>query len=426
MSAPTFAAYVGIDWADSEHAVCVLSPEELSAECDALAQQAEALDAWAAKLRARFGGRPIAVCLEASRGPLVYALMKYEHLVLFPLNPKQLAKYRQAFAPSGAKDDPGDAELLARFLREHHARLRAWRPDDAMTRELRLLGEDRRGWVDERTAAGNRLLRHLKEVYPLALALCGKHVYADTFLQLLKRFPSEHELRRASPKQLARYLPKRRRVADDSEVDPRITAIRQAKPLVTDAATLRHGRLAVKHLVAQLEQLNATIDEYDREIAALVAKHPERKLFASFRGAGEALVPRLIAAFGSDRERFASAAELQAFTGVAPVTVQSGKSRRVKMRHACPHFLRQTFHEFARCSLKTSRWAQAYCAMLRAKGHKFHSAIRALAFKWLRILFRCWQAKQPYDEARYLERLRQTQSPLLAYLPTPPPTLYGA
>lgn len=417
MSTLTFAAFVGIDWADEEHVVCVLSPEELSAECETLSQQAEALDAWAAKLRERFGGRPIAVCMEASRGPLVYALMKYDHLTLFPLNPKQLAKYRQAFAPSGAKSDPGDAELLARFLREHQQHLRAWRPDDPLTRELRLLVEDRRGWVDERTAAGNRLLRHLKEVYPLALTLCGKHVYAETFLQLLKSFPAEHELRRASPKQLARYLSKRRRRADDSEVDPRIVAIRQAKPLVTDTAVLRHGRLAVQQLVAQLRQLNAAIEEYDREIAAVMEKHPDQELFASFHGAGAALVPRLIAAFGSDRTRFASAAELQTFAGVAPVTVQSGKSRHVKMRRACPHFLRQTFHEFARCSLKSSRWAKAYCTMLRAKGHPFHAAIRALAFKWLRVLFRCWQTKKPYDEDHYLQRLRQTHSPLLAHLP---------
>ncbi len=107
----------------------------------------------------------------------------------------------------------------------------------------------------------------------------------------------------------------------------------------------------------------------------------------------------------------------QAFSGVAPVTIRSGKSRHVKMRRACPHFLRQTFHEFARCTLKTSRWAQAYYAMLRAKGHKFHSAVRALAFQWLRILFRCWQTRQPYVEAQYLQQLRQRHSPLLAFLP---------
>jgi len=199
-------------------------------------------------------------------------------------------------------------------------------------------------------------------------------------------------------------------------------ALKQAPPLVTDEALLRHGRLAVKHLVMQLQQLNETIAEYDREIAALVEQHPDAKLFASFDGAGDALVPRLVAAFGTDRQRFASAEEMQQLSGIAPVQLQSGKSRVVKMRRACPKFLRQTFHEFARCSLITCRWAQAYLALLRSRGHGYHSAIRALAFKWIRILFRCWKTRQPYDDDRYLRQLHLKQSPLLAFLP-PEPTL---
>ena len=394
-----------------------------------MAQDAAALDEWVAGLRKRFGGRPVAVCLEQSRGALLYALMKYDCLVLFPINPKQLARYREAFRPSGAKDDPTDAELLACFVREHHQRLRAWRPDDALTRSLRLLAEDRRHWVAERTAAGNRLLGHLKEVYPLALDFLGKHVYAERFLDLLTKFPTQRELQRAAPRKLAEWLRKLRRVVDDPPADPaqdeRIRALKQAPPLVTDEAVLRHGRLAVKSLAAQLQQLNATIAEYDREIEALVGQHPDAKLFASFDGAGDALVPRLVAAFGTDRQRFASAAELQQLSGIAPVQLRSGKSCVVRMRQACPKFLRQTFHEFARCSLLCCRWAQAYHAMLRSKGHGYHSAIRALAFKWIRILFRCWQTRQPYDDARHLRQLQLKQSPLLAFLPPQNPTPQG-
>lgn len=419
MNTPEFAALVGIDWADEEHAVCVLEPGALAAQHARLPQQAGAIDEWVQSLVERYGGRPVAVCLEMSRGALIYALMKYPQLTLFPLNPKQLAKYRQALKPSGAKDDPGDAELLARFLREHHRGMRIWRPDDALTRGLRLLCEDRRRAVDDRTALGNRLLQHLKEAYPLALSLSGKHVYSARFLDLLARFPSERALRRAAPRVLAKYLPKRRRAAGDDELDPRIAALRESPALVVDEAVLRHAGLNIKHLVAQLKQLNAMIAEYDEEIAALLARHPDAPLFASFGGAGAALVPRLVAAFGSDRSRYRSADELQQLSGVAPITVQSGRSRQVRMRRACPRFLRQTFHEFARCSLKTSRWARAYYDLLRAKGHKFHSAVRALAFKWLRILYRCWQTRTPYNEARYLHQLRQQNSPLLKFLPPP-------
>jgi transposase len=175
--------------------------------------------------------------------------------------------------------------------------------------------------------------------------------------------------------------------------------------------------MAIKCLVAQLKQFNATLAEYDQEIEALVAQHPDAKLFASFDGAGDALVPRLVAGFGADRQRFASAAELQQLSGIAPVQAKSGKSCVIKMRRACPKFLRQTFHEFARCSLITCRWAQAYHAMLRSKGHGYHSAIRALAFKWIRILYRCWKTRTPYDDAYYVRNLRLKQSPILAFLP---------
>lgn len=423
MNVHGYSAFVGMDWADVEHAVALLT-EEGTVEHATVAQQAPALDDWVAGLRQRFGGRPVAVCLEQSRGALIYALMKYDCLVLFPINPKQLARYREALYPSGAKDDPTDAELLARFVREHHPRLRVWRPDDALTRSLRLLSEGRRHWVDERTAAGNRLLQHLKEVYPLALDFLGNEVYAERFLALLAKFPTQRELQRASPRKLVEWLTKRRRAPEDPPADPRqdprVLAVKKAQPLVTDEAVLRHGHLALKSLVTQLQQFNETIKEYDREIAQLLQQHPDAKLFASFHGAGEALVPRLIAAFGSDRQRYASAIDIQQLSGTAPIQKQSGKSRLVLMRRACPKFLRQTFHEFAKCSLFSCRWAQAYHAMMRHKGHGYHSALRALAFKWIRVLFRCWQTREPYDDARYLRQLQLKKSPLLAFLSTTP------
>ena len=139
-------------------------------------------------------------------------------------------------------------------------------------------------------------------------------------------------------------------------------------------------------------------------------------LFRALPGAGPALAPRLLVAFGSDRERFQSAAELQTFSGVAPVTKRSGKQCNVHRRWACPKFLLQTFHEFAHCSLQALRLGQSLLppATIRGKGH--HAALRTLAFKWIRILFRCWKTKIPYSEERYLESLRRRNAPLLAFL----------
>lgn len=427
VSSQEFAAFIGIDWADEKHDLCLWPTGGGGPQHSTLAHKPAEIAAWAGELRQRFPGQPVAVCLEQSRGALIGALMQYEFLVLFPLNPQQLAAYRKALSPSGAKDDRTDAELLAQFLRDHHHQLRTWHPGDEVTRGLRLLTEQRRRWVEDRVALGNELLQRLKESYPLALEFHGTEWHSEKFLALLEKFPAQRELQRASPKQLTHWLPKRRRVADDPSAEEllreQIAVVRAALPITTDAAVLAASRLAVVHAVALLRTFNQAIADCEQQIAELLAKHPDAQLFASFPGAGKALVPRLIAAFGTDREKFASAQDLQQLSGIAPVTKSSGKTRVVQMRWACPKFLRQTFHEYAGCSVKQSRWAKAYLAMLRAQGHGYHEAIRSLAFKWQRIMFRCWVAREKYDENRYLERLRKTQAPLLEYLtPEPLPT----
>ncbi len=349
-----YAAFIGIDWADTEHAVCLLTPDG-SSEKQVIAQKPEDLAAWAIQLRQRFGGKRIAVCLEQSRGALIYALMQYDFLVLFPINPSQLAAYRKALNPSGAKDDPKDARLLASFLREHGEQLRAWKPDDEVTRGLRLLTEQRRRWVEDRVAYCNELLQRLKESYVLALKFAGTELHALNFLALLEQFPSQRDLQRASPQQLAKWLPRRRRVPDDPPAEEllqaRIAEVRNTPMLTKDAAILDVSRLAVMHLVAMLRQLNQSIASCEKRIAELMEKHPDTPIFASFPGAGPALKPRLIAAFGTDRKKFASAQDLQRLGGIAPVTKRSGKTCYVQMRWACPKFLRQTFHEFLSSTL---------------------------------------------------------------------------
>ena len=111
-----FAAYVGIDWADEKHDLALLPTGQAKEEHRQLDQTPEAIDAWATELRQRFGGQSVAICLEQSKGGLIYALMKYDFLVLYPINPKQLARFREALAPSGSKDDPTDAALCLRLL----------------------------------------------------------------------------------------------------------------------------------------------------------------------------------------------------------------------------------------------------------------------------------------------------------------------
>src|SRR6201981_3680008 len=116
-----------------------------------------------------------------------------------------------------------------------------------------------------------------------------------------------------------------------------------------------------------------------------------------------------MAALGTQRDRYRSASELQSYSGIAPVVASSGKQHWVHWRWACPKFLRQTFHEWALHSIAHSDWARAYYEQQRAKGKRRNTAIRSLAFKWIRILFRCWRDRKPYDEAVYRRAITARQ-----------------
>jgi transposase len=414
---PTSASpvIVGIDWADQQHIVCVLGPKT---QQETLAQDSEQIAQWIHGLRSRFPGQHLAIAIEQSRGALVYALQEFAEVELYPINPKQLARYREAVYPSGGKDDPTDAELLAKFLLHHRDQLRPWQPHSPQTRRLAHLSELRRRLVDERKDRGLQLAGTLKLYFPLIVTLFGKRLLGELVVDLLKRWPTLAKLKRPHPKTLRDFFA-RHGVKNADRQTELIEAIRSATPLTTDSALTEPYGLYVQSLVRQIDELNQAIAEFEDQLRLAVAAHPDAALFRSLPGAGDALAPRLIAVFGSERNRYGCASELQAYSGIAPVTRRSGKSHSVHRRRACPKFLRQTFHEFADHARKWSRWSKAFYLMKRAEGMKHQAAVRALAFKWIRILFRLWQTQTPYSEEHYLERLRQKQSPVLKYLETP-------
>src|SRR5262245_25655458 len=150
----------------------------------------------------------------------------------------------------------------------------------------------------------------------------------------------------------------------------------------------------------------STLRALDRKIEQAAGEHPDFSIFASLPGAGTVMAPRLLAAFGSQRDRYSCADELQTYSGIAPVTESSGKRKWVHFRWACPKFLRQSFHEWAGHSIAQSTWARAYYQQQRDRGSDHHAAVRALAFKWIRIVFRCWKDRVAYDESKYLAALR--------------------
>src|SRR5262249_53493487 len=252
------------------------------------------------QLRSRFGGRPVAVCLEQSKGALVYALLKYDFLVLFPLNPARLKSYRQAVSSSGAKDDPTDAQFLPEYLEGHRAPLVAWRPDDARTRQLGLIGEERRKAVDLRTRLGNRLRTCLKNYFPQALDLVGEGLHTRMACDFLLKWPTLAVAQKATPKTLRRFYhshnsPQEGPIAPPPTgrqgglIDRRIEALRAARPLTTDTALVQSYRLTATLLARQLLELAGAIEAYDKELARLMAEHPDAALFEGLPGAGAAL-----------------------------------------------------------------------------------------------------------------------------------------
>lgn len=406
-----FAAFIGIDWADEKHDVYLYDAASGASEASVLRHTPEALTAWATQLAQRYPGRQVAICLEQTRGALVYALMRYEHVVLFPINPVTISRYREAFAPSGSKNDPTDAQLLCELVRIHREKLRVWKPEDAATRELRLLCEDRRKLVDTRTNLLLRVKATLKGYFPQALAWAGVDFTHPLTCDFLLAWPSLAEVQKVR-EQTVRKFYWAHCVTRPQLLEKRLKEIREAQPLTTDAVIIEAGRLSVQMMMTQVRHLNQAVKVYDARIAAAFKRHPDHDIFASFPAAGPTLGPRLLVAFGADRDRFADCGELQTHSGIAPVIERSGKQVWTHWRWACPTFLRQTFQEYAKSSVVFCGWARACYQRMLERGVKPQAAFRALAFKWQRIMFRCWKDRTLYDEERYLKALQRHGSPV--------------
>lgn len=404
-------ACVGLDWGDTRHAVQLQRVDGGPIEQLDLEQQPDVLHAWVAQLRQRFPGGRIGIAVEQRRGAVMHALMQYDCFVLYPINPKALARYRDAFRTSGAKDDPTDAALLLDLLRKHRDQLRAWQPDTVEARRLQLLCEQRRKLVNQRVALTNRITSLLKQYFPQALDWLGD-VASRQGCDFLMTWPTLAAVQRVRPATLRAFY-QRHNCRKATVIDDRIARLVQAVPLTTDPAIVEPLSLAVQAYATQLRALLTAIHTFDARIAETFAQHADHTLFESFPGAGPVCAPRLAAALGTNRARWHSATELQSYSGIAPVTERSGKALWVHHRLACPKFLKQTFHEFADQSIRFSAWARAYYDQQRGRGNDHHAALRALAYKWIRILFRCWKDRKPYDEATYAAALHRHGSALV-------------
>ena len=382
-----FAAFVGIDWADRNTTSVSRLPGTDAIEASVVEHRPKAIEEWAHKFRERFAGQRIAVCLELSHGPIVSALLEHDIFVIYPVNPSTLAKYRRAFTPSRAKDDPTDAAIALELLRRHREKLKPLRNESPNMRALRRLVESRRDLVQDRVRITNRLTFTLKAYFPQVLDWF-RDKETDVFacvprtLALLAR-------RSARPaRDHRRFLSRPQRPLRFGHRSPgRSNQVRAT----ADFRRCRHrtSTPSSRSTSAPTPGGIRRVPRLDDEIARRCQQLPDYFLFADLPGAGRVFSARLLAAFGEQRDRFTDASAFQKYAGIAPVTERSGNKHWVHWRWACPTFLRQTFVEWVASSVPHSFWARAFYDSHRAKGAS-HNATFVPSPSNGSVLFRCW------------------------------------
>lgn len=397
-----------MDWGNQQHAFALQDRGGYS-EKGLLDHSPENLHQWLQQIQRRYGARPVALAIEASRGAVIHALLNYPWLTIYPINPITSARFRVAFTPSGAKDDQPDADVLLELVRDHAAKLRVLETQDPQTIKLTALVQARRDIVDRRTQALNQATTLLKSYYPQALELAG-NLNTDMALDFLERWPDLLSLKAAKAATIKRFY-YQHNVRSTQLVQARLLFIQKAMALTTEEARVSVAVLQVRHLVDQLRAFAKHIALFDQEIKKAFAQHPEAGLYRDLPGAGPQLAPRLCVAFGTLRSLYPDPANLQKQAGVAPVRVKSGSQLWTHWRWQAPKFLRQTFVEWAGQTVVYCPWAARYYERMKKKGKKHAAILRALAFKWIRILWKCWKDRKPYDQAAYLRQLRHRQSP---------------
>ena len=413
MTEHPFDLLIGLDRSDTKADFAYIDTHSGRRWSQTLETDPEHLHDWLAQLRQDYPQAKIALCLEQPAVNIILFLETYSWITLFPINPITLQKFREAFVTSRAKDDGKDALYLVELLLTHHDKLKSWVPEDGLTRRLQQLVLHRRAVVDERTALTNRLQALLKQYFPQALELCGDFLWRPMATAFLLKWPTLQAVQKAKPTALKTFY-HLQGSRSQGLLAQRLECIAHAVPLTDEIGLLDTFALRVQLVCRQLQLVTRTVAQYDAQIAALFPTHPDYAIFQSLPGAGPVLGPRLLTAMGAQRDRYATAAALQRFTGIAPVTKQSGGKRVVHRRYRCPTFQRQSFHEYSNQSILGCRWAAAYYLQQRQGGAPHHTAVRGLAYKWQRIIFRCWQTHTPYADAQYEAALRRRGSPLVA------------
>lgn len=239
----------------------------------------------------------------------------------------------------------------------------------------------------------------------------GEDVYSRLSINFLRRWPDFAAVQSADEDELLKFY-RHHRCVRKTALERRLKHVRESESLTTDSSVLEPAGLQTELFLNQFEVLAASIEQMDQEIVACMGIHEDAPLFNALPGAGPVYAARLLSAFGSDRKKWRDVDDLLNYSGIAPITRRSGKSKIVRRRIACPRFIKQTFHEYAAQTIRHCKWARAYYQRMKEKGKKHHHCVRALAYKWIRILFACWQSRTTYSDLKYMQALERKNQPL--------------
>lgn len=395
--------FAGIDWASVEHALCVVDETGRRLREHLVAHDEDDIAALCRELIGLGVGR---VAIERPDGILVDRLLE-TGIEVIAVHPNQAKAARDRYSVARGKSDAFDAFVLAELARTDAHRLRAIRPDSDETKALRALTRAREDLVAARVELANQLRAQLEAFWP------GAMIFADVdspiSLAFLRRYPAPVDAERLGVKRLASFL-SRRRYPGRKAPEDLLAAMRAAPAGRAGEVEAEARRTVVLGLVAALEPIVAEIADLTSQIRGALAAHPDARIFAPlFRDPKTAVCPAaLIAELGDSRERYPSDAALAADAGMSPVAVESGKRRAATFRRACDKRLRNAVAALANSTRHWHPWARDVYRRARARGQDHPHAIRTLGRAWLRVLWRCWHDRVPYDPALHgnLRRLQ--------------------
>lgn len=385
-------AFAGIDWGGEHHQLCVVDATgkrrtqlRVTHDVAGLADLDDELH--------RFGPR-LPIAIERAEGLLIEHLQAAGH-VLFPVTPRIAARARERYKVASVKDDRFDAFVLADTLRHEHPHWRALSTPSPLLAEIRALTRDRDRLLETQQTVESQLRMILEAYHPAPVRLFSS-VDRQITLSFVLDYPTPAVASRVKTSRMSGFLSRHHYTG---RAPAQVLAERMRAHLLSGAP----GTVAGKSFSAQsysrlLQVLNSQLADYDDAIAAAVVEHPDAKIFASFPGVGPVLTGVLLAEVGEDRGRFPADTVLLAEAGLAPVTRASGRSRSVRFRYAANSRLREATMWWAFNSMKDSPWATAAFRDARDnRGQRYHRALRGLAARWTRILWRCWTDQNPYD-----------------------------